>query len=42
MHISISGYVSTSGSLADRSIEFFDPENMGFGVGISQITQSIA
>ena len=42
MYISISGYVSVSDSVADRSVEFGDPENMGFDVGIFQITQSIA
>ena len=42
MYISISGYVSASDSVVDRFIEFGDPENMGFDVGISQITQSIA
>jgi hypothetical protein len=42
MYISISGYVSASDSVGDRIIEFRDPENMGFDVGIFQITQSIA
>ena len=42
LNISISGKLSASDSVADRSIELGDPENMGFDVGISQITQSIA
>ena len=42
MYISNSGYLSVSDSIADRFIELGDAENMGFDVGISQITQPIA
>ena len=42
MYISISAYMGMSDSVTDMSIVLGDLENMGFDVGISQITHSIA
>jgi len=41
MYISISGKLSASGSVTDRSIELGEPKNMGFDFGILQITHPI-
>ena len=42
MYISISGQLSASDSVADKSIELGDPENMGFDFGISCISQAVS